>query len=190
MKLASTLLVAVLMFVVFLIGCSSTATISPDETLTLNSPLTYPPGEMTNIATESAYPPPAPEYIPLDTPNPYPGKEVAEPSPDAFRLKKPIYAGEIAVRGTGPVGVPVLLLDLTRMGFFLGKTVIGDNGQFVFNLSSPLESGHRIGIALGNLDGTSWEPEDFYPHHYYGDEARQIPKIGFFYDTAMVKEKP
>jgi hypothetical protein len=73
------------------------------------------------------------------------------------------------------------------VGEVLGETVIQDDGTFEF-ATPPLESGVRIGIVLGNLEGTAWSPEDFYDSGYYGDDARVVPMIGFLYDTALVAD--
>lgn len=179
------LVFAFIVTVIFLNGCAV-----PADVPTSTPPPAYPVGELvSSTLTEGAYPIPQPQYIPFETPNPYPS-DAASVSPDAFRLQKPIYAGDTKVRGTGPAGVPILLMNITKMGLPLAETVIDSNGQFVFKLSSGLESGQRIGILLGNLEGTQWKVEDFYPRRYYGEEARQVPQIGFFYDTALVKDKP
>ena len=90
--------------------------------------------------------------------------------------------------GRGPAGVPIGLLNITFMGTMLGQTTIGEDGTFAFTVE-PLEAGHRIGIVLGILDGTQWTPEYFQNSAFYGDEARSVPLVGFFYDTALVIEK-
>lgn len=176
-------LAALLILTALLTGCTATTAPKP------NQPSAYPVNQAPSTPTQGAYPITQPEYIPFDTPNPYPNNTETA-SPDAFRLQKPIYAGTTQVRGTGPAGVPIFLMDITKMGLPLAETVIDANGQFVFDLPAALEANHRIGILIGGLEGTQWKPEDFYPRRYYGDEARQIPQIGFFHDTALVHEKP
>ncbi len=102
-----------------------------------------------------------------------------------FRLERPIAAGATEVRGSGPAGVPIVIMDVTFMGEPLGTGTIGPDGKFVVNVK-PLPDGHRIGLALGVLDGTGWKPEDFYLQGYYGPDAMQAPQVGFFHDTVMV----
>ena len=102
-----------------------------------------------------------------------------------FKLERPIPAGATEVRGTGPAGVPVFVADVTFMGESLGTGTIGPDGKFVVAVK-PLEANHRLGLALGNLEGTAWKPEDFYREAFYGPEAMQVPQVGFFQDTVLV----
>jgi hypothetical protein len=46
-----------------------------------------------------------------------------------------------------------------------------------------------IGLALGELVGTQWKPEDFSGTEYRGKGATQIPQVGFFYDTVAVSKQ-
>lgn len=118
---------------------------------------------------------------PLDTPT---ALSAAVP----FRLDKPIVEGINTVSGTGPSGVPIIIADVTFVGEVLGTGRIGPDG--VFTIAVPvLEKGHRIGLAIGDLTGTQWKMEDFYPPEYHGDEAMQVPQVGFFHDTALVQSK-
>jgi len=102
-----------------------------------------------------------------------------------FQLDRPILPDATEVRGSGPAGVPIYVADVTFMGEPLGTGTIGADGKFVVKVP-PLADGHRIGVALGILDGTRWKPEDFYQQGYYGPDAMQAPQVGFFHDTVMV----
>ncbi|MBI5568059.1 MAG: hypothetical protein HY870_24385 [Chloroflexi bacterium] len=102
-----------------------------------------------------------------------------------FQLERPLVAGASIVRGTGLAGIPVYIADVTFMGELLGTGTIGSNGKFEVTVP-PLSEGHRIGVALGVLDGTHWKVEDFYKPDYYGPDFMQSPQVGFFFDTAMV----
>lgn len=90
--------------------------------------------------------------------------------------------------GSGPRGVPIALLDITFGGQLLALGVIDQNGRFELELEEPLEARHRIGITLGDLTGTGWQPGDFSDRKFYGDEALNVPQIGFFFDTCMIRE--
>lgn len=103
----------------------------------------------------------------------------------AFQFDRPIHAGITEVHGTGPAGVPVYIADVTFMGEPLGTGTIGADGKFTIHVS-PLLATHRIGLALGILDGTQWKPADFYDAKFYGPNAMQVPQVGFFHDTEMV----
>ncbi|GAB4527057.1 MAG: hypothetical protein Fur0018_12510 [Anaerolineales bacterium] len=87
--------------------------------------------------------------------------------------------------GHGPANIPLLLVDITTMGDILAQTIVQSDGTFEFQVS-PLEGQHRLGIMIGDLQIPGVKEEDFYTTEFYGDEARQIPQLGFFFDTVMV----
>ena len=134
------------------------------------------------------------------TPIPQPEKSPVQVSPLAsplptqtgavipFTIERPLVAGATVVHGTGPAGVPIYIADVTFMGDPLGTGTIGPDGKFTIQVR-PLEASHRIGLALGILDGTPWKPADFYPDKFFGPGAMQIPQVGFFHDTEMVPAK-
>jgi hypothetical protein len=105
-----------------------------------------------------------------------------------FRLDRPIVSGTDVIRGTGPAGVPIWIADVTFMGEVLGQGTIGPDGKFSINVK-PLEASHRLGLALAELSGTPWKPEDFYHAEFYGPDSMQLPQVGFFFDTVMVTAK-
>lgn len=105
-----------------------------------------------------------------------------------FSLKKPIFEGTTQIVGVGTPGIPIIIYDVTFMGEILGQGLINQDGTFNISVS-PLEAGHRIGIGLGVLSGSKWQVTDFQNPAFNGDEARQVPMVGFFFDTAMVQEK-
>jgi hypothetical protein len=98
-----------------------------------------------------------------------------------------VTEGDTVITGGGPPGVPIILFDVTAMGVALGQTTIGEDGRFEFTVD-PLESAHRIGVALGELAGTGYTAEELQETIYFGDESLSVPLVGFFYDTAMVRE--
>jgi len=172
-----------LVFSLFLGACTSAFLPTASPT---GIPATYPAQANTPTAPQSGIPYPYP-YPADSTP---PVEPTRDPSHVPFRLNKPITAGATQVSGTGTAGVPVSLQDVTFMGTLLAQTVIRPDGTFVFQLAAPLEAKHRLGIMVDNLAGTKFKPEDFYAPDYFGDEAMQLPQIGFYYDTAMVQAKP
>ncbi len=105
-----------------------------------------------------------------------------------FQLDKPIEVGATRVTGRGPANVPIALLDITLGGPVLAFSAIDQRGEFEFKLSEPLEARHRIGVTLADLTGTEWTREDFRSEDFHGDEAFNVPNIGFFFDTYMIRE--
>lgn len=145
---------------------------SPTPTRGPQADVPYPSVTETRPSLESAYP--------AET-------EAAAEDPNAtpFTLEKPIVAGDTFVRGTGPAGVPIIIMDVTSMGIPLGQVTIGEDGTFEVEVQ-PLGENYRIGIALGDLSGTDWTEESFQDDSFEGDEAKSVPLVGFFFDTAMV----
>jgi hypothetical protein len=105
-----------------------------------------------------------------------------------FNIDKPVLEGATEITGKGTPGVPVIIYDVTFMGEVLGQGTIQSDGTFKI-LVPTLEKGHRIGLGIADLAGTKWKAEDFQNPGYNGDEARLIPMVGFFFDTAMVLGK-
>ncbi len=137
---------------------------------------------------------PVEDNSPLQLPSPLSPSQDSSPlsTPSVvvpFRLDKPILEGDSTVSGTGPAGVPIIIADVTFMGKQLGMGVIDASGNFVVEVPG-LEKNHMIGIMLGNLTGTQWEPEDFYAEGFMSDDAMSVAQVGFFYDTAIVAERP
>ena len=73
------------------------------------------------------------------------------------------------------------------MGAFVGSGTTDESGRFRVTLSEPLEARHRIGLTF-DVGGTSWTPDDFPSEAFHGEEALLVPQVGFYYDTAMVRE--
>lgn len=175
------LLIAI--FLMFVSGCSPTLSTSTPDGLPRDG------------GAETGYPPPmvdATLSYPAPAESGYPAPQAALPSVNTkmeivpFRIQKPIDSGATEVRGTGPKGISIILSDVTMADSFLAKTTIQANGEFVFVVPA-LEAGHRIGIKLGDLSGTEWANEPFDNEGFFGDEAKLIPEMAFYYDTAMVR---
>lgn len=173
-------MIYILILITGLSGCVA----KPQETVPTTT--VYPP-PIVVAAPKSGYPPPAPELMPTPS-DAYPVMESAQSKENAFRLDKPVYAGDTTVTGHGPAGIPILLVDITTMGNILSETVISDDGIFLFDVQ-PLEARHRLGIMIGNLQVPGVKEDDFYSQKFYGDEPIQIPQIGFFFDSVLVRAR-
>jgi hypothetical protein len=139
-------------------------------------------------AEPESYPPPDPASNGDSYPAPVPTATVTTNFSGPivpFTLEKPLAAGATTVRGTGPAGVPIVIANVTFMGEVLGQGVIGEDGGFEISVA-PLEEGHRLGIAIGELAATPWTYADFYVEGFRGDNAMQVPQVGFLFDSALV----
>lgn len=148
---------------------------------------------------------PAPAAEPTDYPAPneeatiraadgevsYPAPEDEDPGTSRipivpFVLERPLTPGATVVRGTGPVGAPIIIADVFLMGEILAETVIDANGRFEVTVPA-LTAGHWIGIALQDLTGTEFTYDDFMARGFRGAGAEQVPNVGFFYDSDFVR---
>ncbi len=181
------LFIFMIILMLFLSACSTTSE-TPETLITVqpssdeNSQNPYPDPE-TKETTPEAYPAPT-EYFTID---PYPSPKEIPSDIIPFTLEKPVSNGDTIISGTGPAGVPIEVVDVTLMRLVLARGVIEDDNSFSFELSEPLEKGHRLGIALAELAGTEWTEEQFANKFYNGSRAMNVPTVGFFFDTAMVK---
>lgn len=141
----------------------------------------------TDTEVESAYP---------VLPNPDGNLEISYPIADSessitdsmrgpdFSIDEPVKAGDTSVLGTGPAGVPIVLVDVSLVGEPLAYTTIGEDGRFSFTLENPLPSGHSIGIQLGDLTGTDFLQSQF----QYNETYFERPLIGTLFDMVSVRE--
>ena len=103
-----------------------------------------------------------------------------------FQIARPLKAGDTVVKGNGPAGIPIVIVSVTTMGNQLGSGVIGPDSQFAISVQ-PLTANIRIGLKLGDLEGTGRTYEEFFAPEYLGDEAQALPLVDNFLDTALVK---
>jgi len=97
-------------------------------------------------------------------------------------LDQPLNAGMDMVTGSGPAGLPIRLYDVGITGEELGSVVIGQQGTFSIQLLSPLRSGQRIGLALGDLQGTPFKRQDF-----TNQALIDLPIIGLLFADVTVQ---
>lgn len=101
-----------------------------------------------------------------------------------FSINEPVKAGDLSVSGTGPVGVPIVLVDVSLVGEPIAYTTIGKDGIFIFNFDKPLPAGHSIGIQLGDITGTDFSPSEF----QFNETYYERPLIGTIFDMVNIKE--
>lgn len=160
---------------------------SPDDGSTEDNP------DATNGEGEEAYPPPAPTAAVSD--GPYPPPTVAIPTPVtsypepepvntpengvAFAFERPIGPGDTVIRGVGPAGLEVRVVNVTFMGDVMATTTVGDDGQFEVTVPA-LEPGVRIGLTA-DIEGT-----DLADRIVPGEGALGVPQVGYFFDTVVI----
>ncbi len=176
------LLTFVIISMIILPSCSTKSEIQITSSIDGNSQNPYPDTESKDTTPE-AYPAPI-EYLSIDS---YPPPEEIPSDIFPFKFDKPVLEGDTKISGTGPAGVPIEVVNVTLMRLVLAQGTIENDNTFSFDLNEPLEKGHRIGIALAELAGTEWTKSQFANSFYNGSQALNVPTVGFFYDTALVK---
>ena len=138
------------------------------------------PSDQQAGATEAAYPAPPTTPIQDQTSN-------ADVTP--FKFDKPVVEGTTEITGVGPVGVPIMLTDITSNPQLLANAIISSSGKFTFKVAKALVKGQRLGLGLVNLKDSPWVDKNFVDPGFQGTEPTQIPNVGVFYDTAVVQGK-
>lgn len=159
------------LFMLILMGCNTSGTITSTNEAT--------------VVTDSVSNPSSP-ILPNSIISPVP--TVSSVQPQAFVFDRPNKPGQTILSGSGVPNAPIVLYDITMNGQVLGSTTIDADGRFEVGLATPLQTGHRIGLGLGDLSGTPFTQKDFAFPEFNGPEARNIPQVGFFFDTLMVNE--
>lgn len=128
---------------------------------------------------DEPYPPPTPVM-----PTPVTSYPDPEPTPEdgiPFAFERPVETGDTVIRGVGPAGLEVSIVNVTFMGEEIATTRVGDDGQFEVEVPA-LEAGVRIGLTA-DIAGTDLE-EQIIP----GEGARNVPQVGYFFDTIVTVE--
>jgi len=158
--------IIVLLVALLLVACGEDEA-TPEASSPLSEPASSPLAE-----PSSPIAPPATESAPGPTATAMP----------ALTLNQPLNAGMDVVTGSGPVGLPVRLYDVGLTGEELGSVVIGQQGTFSIQLLSPLQSGQRVGLALGDLEGTPFKRQDF-----VNQAIIDLPVIGLLFADVTVQ---
>ncbi len=105
------------------------------------------------------------------------------PKGPEFHIDRPVSSTDFSVTGTGPANVPIILVNVSKVGDVLADTIINEQGTFVFQLDQALIAGHTIGIQLGNIEGTEFEEDQFVYSETYFDR----PYVGILFDLVVVE---
>ena len=84
-----------------------------------------------------------------------------------------------------PSNVPIILVDVTDVGVTLAKTTINSEGEFTFDLQTPLIKSHAVGLQIGDLSQTDFNYSDF----TYGEDYLDRPLVGILFDMATIVDK-
>jgi hypothetical protein len=156
-----------LLFIVVLCSCSEPKLVQPTTGYPLDVETGYPTVDYT-IPSQEGYP----------IEDPLAGYTKGP----EFHINLPVTENDSIITGTGPSGVPIVLVDVSELALILGETTIDADGSFSFKLAEPLTPDHTIGLMLGDIEGTEFVASDFlYSETYY-----ERPMIGILFDMAIV----
>ena len=110
----------------------------------------------------------------------YPAPEIQTGTLLAFT--KPINLQASEIKGVGPAGLPIVILNITLMGEQLGAGVIDADGTF--SIPVALQSNIRIGLSA-DIEAFGLSKEGVQP----GDNAITVPLVGYFYDSTRIGEE-
>jgi len=141
------------------------------------NPQPYPAPSEDNVSGTEAYPVPS-EVQPLDGPYPAPISEDAQ----ILAFEGSIRAGDTIVRGFGPPGLSVSILNITLMGEFIGSGVVGTDGTFAVQVD-PLQALIRIGLHA-DIENFGLSSDHIQP----GAQAIRVPLACYFYDSLVISQ--
>jgi len=163
-----------IMVVMILTACTSS---NPDVVSTPTA-MSIP----TVLAYPGAYPLPPPPTANSNDPYPLPSYRDLPEGP-RFTIDQPVRLSSGRITGSGPAGVPIRIVNITRGAIDIATTTIGADGTF----NAPLVDtfvGDRVAIMLGDLTGTSFDRNQFLRGPSYED----WPLIGILFASAIVEE--
>ena len=177
----------IIFLIITLPGCikNTTYEINPDLSKTEDTSElggnAYPPPE--SVGEEIPYPPPHDNEVMSGYSDPV-EDELPEVETNHFRIISPLKEGDMQIQGEGPEEIPLEIIDITISGVVLGSGIINKKGTFVIHLTSPLIPNHLIGIQLGvQRENINWDEL----WALRGPNARSIPNLGYFFDTAITE---
>jgi hypothetical protein len=171
-------------------SCSTQNTEGPELAVVESRPV--PSQDAVGNGEALAYPGPVEstrEFAPYPAPNSTPPVNPNKVSIVPFRFDRPLLVGATEVTGTGPSGVPILVVDLTAYGKVLAEGTIRPDGTFKVTLPFPLEANHRIGLSTNDLSNTGWTEDTFSDPGFFGEDPQLVPMIGFYFDTILIEAK-
>jgi len=143
----------------------------------------------TEVATAvPAYPGayPAPMVLAPTVTDPYPPPPFSDlPEGPTFVINQPVRLSQGQITGSGPAGVPIRIVNITRGAIEIAAVTIESDGTF----SAPLNKnetfvGDRVAIMLGDISGTGLDRSQFLRGPGYED----WPLIGVLFASAIVEE--
>jgi hypothetical protein len=100
-----------------------------------------------------------------------------------FQLDRPLVVGATKVTGSGPVGVPIVIMDISYITE-IGRGQVNSKGQFSVEVDPPLREYTLIGIMLDESRESPYSKEQI----PCGENCRDQPLVGLLFDYAPVNQ--
>jgi hypothetical protein len=139
--------------------------------------------------TPASPPSSTPQTSPLASPLPVSDSPVMTPLPIAepalveFQLDGPLLAGDTQVSGTGVAGVPIIIMDVSRITE-IGSGVVGQDNRFSITTSEPLVAYSIIGVMVDQARPSPYTVEQL----PCGETCRDQPHVGVLLARAPVRK--
>ncbi|WP_322486873.1 hypothetical protein [Chloroflexus sp.] len=174
-----------LIFGLMIIGCAAEQRTVTEPTASPTAANPIYPARPGYPAPNQAYPvPTAPPISDTASTGAYPAPDTSNlPEGPQFTINQPVRLSTGQITGTGPAGVPIRIVNITRGAIDIATVTIGADGTF----SAPLRetfTGDRVAIMLGNVDGAGLDRNQFLRGPGYED----WPLIGVLFASAIVEE--
>lgn len=169
-------LITLILLVGIILSACGPANTEQTTNTTPNS--SYPDANSTTATVPSSYPSAGQENQSSDS---YPVPQVTFDESRRFTFTTPIKAGDTQVSGTGPANIPIKVVNVGYLGELLGSGQTDANGNFVIELSNPLNGQDTIAIQLNDASLES----DFRSNP--GPGYTDFPMVGLLLATAIVQ---
>lgn len=138
-----------------------------------------------NTAYPAGYPSPTGSVATAPTPAAgYPApRDLPTPIGIPITLQTPLSAEATEVRGRGPAGLPITIIDISLGGEVLGAGVIGADGTFAVAVNVPLQIPNLIGVQVNSDVASSYSPDATF---LCLNRCRDFPSVGLVYDYGVV----
>ena len=102
---------------------------------------------------------------------------------DEFRFDEPLLAGETRVSGTGLAGVPIIIMDASRITE-IGSGTVGEDNRFSIMTNEPLVAYSIIGVIVDESRPSPYTVEQL----PCGETCRDQPHVGLLLARAPVRK--
>jgi hypothetical protein len=90
-----------------------------------------------------------------------------------FIIDEPLYEGDTTVSGSGPAGVPIIIMDISLMTA-IAEGRIDEDGEFSIAVTPPLKAPNLVGIMFDETKSSPYTADQL----PCGERCRDQPLVG------------